>query len=86
MAQTNPNVVYVGMGEVEMRGNISFGDGMYKSLDAGKTWKHIGLKESYAIGSIAVHPQNENIVFVAAQGHIWGRIKNVDYIKQQMVA
>ncbi len=72
VAQTNPNVVYVGMGEVEMRGNISFGDGMYKSLDAGKTWKHIGLKESYAIGSIAVHPQNENIVFVAALGHIWG--------------
>jgi len=72
VAQTNPNVVYVGMGEVEMRGNISFGDGMYKSLDAGKTWKHIGLEESYAIGSIAIHPQNENIVFVAAQGHIWG--------------
>ncbi|MFI5172323.1 MAG: WD40/YVTN/BNR-like repeat-containing protein [Chitinophagales bacterium] len=72
VAQTNPNIVYVGMGEVEMRGNISFGDGMYKSLDAGKTWKHIGLKESYAIGSIAIHPLNENIVFVAAQGHIWG--------------
>jgi len=72
VAQSNTNVVYVGMGEVEMRGNISFGDGMYKSIDAGKTWKKIGLEQSYAIGSIAIHPQNENIVYVAAQGHIWG--------------
>jgi len=55
-----------------MRGNVSFGDGMYKSIDAGKTWKHVGLNDSYAIGSIAIHPQNENIVYVAAQGHIWG--------------
>ena len=72
VSRVNPNVVYVGMGEVEMRGNISFGDGMYKSADAGKTWKHIGLKESYAIGSIAIHPANDDIVYVAAQGHIWG--------------
>ena len=72
VARTNPNVVYVGMGEVEMRGNISFGDGMYKSMDGGKSWKHIGLRESYAIGSIAIHPNDENIVYVAAQGHIWG--------------
>lgn len=72
VARTNSNVVYVGMGEVEMRGNISFGDGMYKSIDGGKTWKHIGLKDAYAIGSIAIHPNDENIVYVAAQGHIWG--------------
>jgi len=72
VARTNANIVYVGMGEVEMRGNISFGDGVYKSMDAGRTWKHIGLKESYAIGSIAIHPNNENIVYVAALGHIWG--------------
>ncbi len=75
VAQTNPNVVYVGMGEVEMRGNMSFGDGVYKSIDAGKTWKHIGLEESYAIGTIAIDPQNENIVYVAVQGHIWGANK-----------
>jgi len=72
VAQTNSNILYVGTGEVEMRGNVSFGDGMYKSIDAGKTWKHVGLNDSYAIGSIAIHPQNENIVYVAAQGHIWG--------------
>ena len=72
VARTNSNVVYVGMGEVEMRGNISFGDGMYKSIDGGKSWKHIGLQNTYAIGSIAIHPSNENIVYVAAQGHIWG--------------
>ena len=72
VAQTNQNIIYVGMGEVEMRGNISFGDGMYKSSDAGKTWKHIGLNESFAIGAIAIHPQSENVVYVAAQGHNWG--------------
>lgn len=71
VARSNPNIIYAGMGEVEMRGNISFGDGVYKSLDAGKTWKHLGLNETYAIGEIAVHPQNENIVYVAAQGNIW---------------
>ena len=71
IAKSNPNVIYAGMGEVEMRGNISFGDGVYKSMDGGKSWKHLGLNETYAIGEIAVHPQNENIVFVAAQGNIW---------------
>lgn len=84
VAASNTNVLYAGMGEVEMRGNISFGDGVYKSIDAGKTWKHLGLKESYAIGEIAVHPKNENIVYVAAMGHVWkpnkerGLYKSVD--------
>jgi photosystem II stability/assembly factor-like uncharacterized protein len=72
VAKSNTNVVYAGMGEVEMRGNISFGDGIYKSIDAGKTWKSMGLEDSYAIGTIVVDPQNPNIVYVAAQGKIWG--------------
>lgn len=76
VAKSNSNVVYAGMGEVEMRGNISFGDGVYKSLDAGKTWNHIGLTESYAIGTIVVHPQNQDLVYVAAQGKIWGPTPN----------
>lgn len=76
VAKSNINVIYTGMGEVEMRGNISFGDGVYKSIDAGKTWKHMGLDESYAIGTIVVHPQNPDIVYVAAQGKIWGPTPN----------
>jgi photosystem II stability/assembly factor-like uncharacterized protein len=72
VARSNPNIVYTGMGEVEMRGNISFGDGVYKSIDAGKSWKHIGLTETNAIGTIAVHPQNPDVVYVAAMGKIWG--------------
>lgn len=84
VAQSNENIIYAGMGEVEMRGNITFGDGVYKSMDAGKTWKHLGLKETYAIGEIAVHPQNENIVYVAAMGNVWkpnkerGLYKSID--------
>ena len=72
VAKNNPNILYVGMGEVEMRSNISFGDGVYKSTDAGKTWKHMGLKNSDAIGSIEVHPQNADIVYAAAMGKIFG--------------
>ncbi|MBI3511713.1 MAG: glycosyl hydrolase [Bacteroidetes bacterium] len=72
VAQSNQNILYVGMGEVEMRSNISFGDGVYKSSDAGKSWKHTGLEKSYAIGTIVVHPQNENLVYAACQGKIFG--------------
>jgi photosystem II stability/assembly factor-like uncharacterized protein len=72
VSKSNPNIVYVGMGEVEMRGNISFGDGVYKSTDAGKTWKHIGLEKSYAIGTIAINPTNPDIVYVAAMGKVFG--------------
>ena len=72
VAKTNVNIIYAGMGEVEMRSNVSFGDGVYKSTDAGKTWKHMGLEKTNAIGSIVVDPKNENIVYAAAMGKIFG--------------
>ena len=72
VAPSNPNVVYVGTGEADMRSQISYGNGMYKSTDAGKTWKHIGLDDTRQIGRIIVDPKNPNIVFVAALGHVYG--------------
>ncbi len=72
VAKNNVNIIYAGMGEVEMRSNVSFGDGVYKSTDAGKTWKHIGLGKTNAIGTIVVDPKNENTVYVAAMGKIFG--------------
>ncbi|HEY6337216.1 MAG TPA: hypothetical protein VIW68_01860 [Candidatus Sulfotelmatobacter sp.] len=72
VANTNPNVVYAGTGEACIRGNISHGDGVYKTLDGGKTWKNVGLRDSRAIGKIIVNPSNPDIVFVAALGHQYG--------------
>ncbi|HMW36789.1 MAG TPA: glycosyl hydrolase, partial [bacterium] len=75
VAESDPNVIYAGMGETCIRGNITPGDGIYKSLDAGKTWSHTGLKETQFIGGIAIHPQNPDFVLVAAMGHIFGANK-----------
>ena len=72
VAPSNPDVLYVGTGEADMRDSIAFGDGMYKSTDAGKTWKHIGLESTRQIGRVIVHPRDPNIVFVAALGHVYG--------------
>jgi photosystem II stability/assembly factor-like uncharacterized protein len=72
VAESDPNVIYVGMGESPIRGNVSHGDGMYKSTDAGKTWKHAGLGDTRHIARVRVHPKNPDIVFVAALGHIFG--------------
>lgn len=69
VAPSDANVVYVGMGEADMRSNISFGDGMYKSVNGGKTWSKSGLDKADAIANIAVHPTDANIVFVAAMGN-----------------
>lgn len=75
VAPSNPNVIYVGSGEGLQRPDLSVGDGMYKSNDAGKTWAHLGLNEVQQIGGLAIDPKNENIVFVAALGHPYGANK-----------
>jgi photosystem II stability/assembly factor-like uncharacterized protein len=71
LSDSDPNTIYVGMGESPIRGNVSHGDGVYKSTDAGKTWKHVGLEDTRQISRIRVHPKNPDIVYVAAQGHVW---------------
>jgi len=71
-ADSDPNTIYVGMGEQTLRGNVSSGDGMYKSVDGGKSWKHIGLSDTQQIARIRVHPKDPNTVYVAALGHLWG--------------
>src|SRR5213082_4065483 len=65
---TCPDVVFIGMGEACIRGNIQPGDGLYKSTDGAKTWTHIGFKDSDAISKIRIHPTNPDIVFVADFG------------------
>ena len=72
VAASNPDVVYVGMGEVQLRGNIIQGDGVYKTADGGRTWTHMGLEKTMAIGRVRVHPSNPDIVFVAALGNPYG--------------
>lgn len=72
VAETNPDIVYIGMGEVQLRGSITQGDGVYKTKDGGKTWRHMGLKETQAVARIRIHPTNPDIVYVAALGHPYG--------------
>ena len=72
VAPSDPNIIYAGTGEGCIRGDISYGDGVYKSLDAGLTWKNVGLKDSRHIGAVIIDPHDPNIVFVAALGHAYG--------------
>ena len=72
VAASNPDIVYVGSGEADMRSQISYGNGMYKSTDAGRTWRHLGLDGTRQIGKVAVDPRNPDVVFVAALGHAYG--------------
>ncbi len=72
VAETNPDIVYIGMGEVQLRGSITQGDGVYKTTDGGKTWRHLGLEETQAVARIRIHPTNPDIVYVAALGHPYG--------------
>lgn len=77
VSESDPNIVYVGMGEHAPRGVMSsYGDGVYKSYDAGKTWKHMGLEKTMQISRIVIHPKNADIVLVAAQGAIHGATKD----------
>lgn len=68
----NPDVIWVGTGESNVRNSVSFGDGVYKSTDGGKTWKHMGLRDTNTISKVVVHPKNPDIVYVAAIGHAFG--------------
>jgi photosystem II stability/assembly factor-like uncharacterized protein len=70
--ESNPDIVYIGMGESELRGSTIQGDGVYKSTDGGKTWTHCGLTDTQAIARIRVNPTNPNLVYVAALGHPYG--------------
>ena len=72
VARSDRNVVYAGTGETTIRVDVSYGDGVYKTTDAGRTWSHIGLSETKFIGRIAVHPANHDIVYVAALGDVFG--------------
>jgi photosystem II stability/assembly factor-like uncharacterized protein len=72
LAPSNPEVVWVGTGETNVRNSVSFGDGVYKSTDGGKNWQHMGLNETERISAIAIHPQNPDIVYVGALGHAFG--------------
>ena len=72
MAPSDPDIVYIGMGEVQLRANVLQGDGVYRSDDAGKSWRHLGLADTHAIGRIRVNPTDPERVYVAALGHPFG--------------
>ena len=72
VSEADPNVIYAGMGETTIRGNVAHGDGVYGSTDGGKSWRHLGLAETRSIARIRIHPHNPDVVYVAALGHTWG--------------
>lgn len=72
VAPSDPNVVYAGMGEGCIRGNVSHGDGVYRSTDAGRTWKHLGLADTRQVGRVCVDPRDPDVAYVAALGHTFG--------------
>jgi len=72
VSASDPNILYVGTGEPTIRGNVSHGDGVYKSTDGGKTWTNTGLAETRHISKIRIHATNPDVVYVAALGHAWG--------------
>ena len=76
VSESDPNVIYAGMGETTIRIDVSHGDGVYKSTDGGKSWQHMGLETTRHIAKIKIHPTNPDIVWVAAFGHAFGKHKD----------
>ena len=72
VAPSDSNVIYAGTGEACIRGNVSHGDGVYRSTDGGRTWRNMGLRDTRHIGRVRVHPRDPDLVYVAALGHAWG--------------
>ncbi|MBN18799.1 MAG: glycosyl hydrolase [Chloroflexi bacterium] len=73
ISNSNPDIIYAGMGEACIRSDVSYGDGVYKSNDGGNTWVHIGLEDTKHISRIRIHPNNPDLVYVAALGHAFGK-------------
>lgn len=72
VSESDPNIIYVGTGDSRPRGNVVHGNGVYKSVDAGVTWRHLGLSDSRHIGRVVIHPDNPDVVFVSSLGHLFG--------------
>ncbi|MCP4725809.1 MAG: hypothetical protein GY863_12270 [bacterium] len=70
--QKNPDIIWVGTGEANVRNSVGWGDGVYKSTDGGRTFENVGLKDSHHISKITVHPDDPDVAYVASQGHLWG--------------
>jgi hypothetical protein len=70
--EKNPDIMYVGLGEPQMRQSVSWGDGMYKTVDGGKTWQHLGLDEARTISKVIIDPNDPDTLYVASMGHVWG--------------
>src|SRR5260370_8485413 len=72
VAPSDANVIYAGTGETAIRLDVSYGDGLYKSSDAGRSWSHVGLRNSKFVGRICIHPQNPDLVYAAVLGDVFG--------------
>jgi hypothetical protein len=86
IALSDHNVIYAGTGEAAIRGNTTYGTGVFKSIDAGKTWQNVGLKDSRQIGALIVDPRNADVVLVAALSHAFGPNRSAEFFGRPMAA